>query len=109
MPDREALVSSLGRVASCSGEVVVVKSEDECNRACAELCCGLGELGDGEFITLYFDSESVTYMDDHRNDEHRCALVQLCRDEHKAFLFHVALWEKCYKTFASILTDDRIR
>ena len=25
VPDREALVSSLGRVASCSGEVVVVK------------------------------------------------------------------------------------
>ena len=82
------------------GDIVVVVSEEECNDACRDL------LARNE--TLYIDTESVAYTDGSGENTNKAALVQICIDDRVCYLFRVALWPKCYPSFAQLMANDQL-
>ena len=85
------------------GEIVVVTTEAECNRACAELTSY--NLFSGDVTTVYWDTETVAYLDGSGTNTNKAALVQICRGAAKCFLFRVALWPSCFPSFQALMAN----
>ena len=119
------------------GAIVLVRTEEECDAACAKLLAAPRTRGAP--IELYWDTESVAYLDGSGTNTNTAALVQICRDAsaytrathgaltHHApstrcatalcctmcgtgacYLFRVALWASCYASFARLMGDASV-
>ena len=78
------------------GEITVVVSEEQCDSAC--------RLLDGR--ELYWDTESVAYLDGSGENTNTAALVQICSDDRVCYLFRVALWPACYPSFRQLMANN---
>ena len=81
------------------GTAVLVETEAQCDEACAYL---------RRFDVLGMDAENVAYLDGSGDNSDKAALVQLCGDDQRCFLFAVHKWPVCFGSFASLMADSTI-
>ena len=79
------------------GQVILVRTELDCDNACATLE-GVDLLG--------FDTENVAYIPPFMGQNiNKAAIVQLATKE-SAFIFVVHEWERCYASFSKLMASD---
>ena len=92
----------LGRgldVLRFDGAVMIVRTEAECDAACAEL--------ENKSI-LGFDTENVAYVPPYMGSNiEKAAIVQLASETH-AVIFVVHEWPHAYQSFKDLIKDDHI-
>jgi hypothetical protein len=80
------------------GEIKVVVSTEQCDSACGDLLAG---------SELYWDTESVAYLDGSGTNTNTAALVQICSGDGVCYLCRVALWPACYPSFTELMANNR--
>ncbi len=80
------------------GEIKVVVSAEQCDSACGDLLAG---------SELYWDTESVAYLDGSGKNTNTAALVQICSGDGVCYLFRVALWPACYPSFTELMANNQ--
>ena len=82
------------------GTTVLVETEAQCNAACAYLA---------GFEMLGCDVENVAYLDGSGTNSDQAAIVQLCGDERRCFIFEVHKWPSSYASFATLMADSSVK
>jgi hypothetical protein len=82
------------------GEIKLVVSAEQCDSACRDLRAG---------DELYWDTESVAYLDGSGENTNTAALVQICSGDRVCYLFRVALWPACYPSFAELMANNQLK
>ncbi|KAH8097506.1 hypothetical protein JL720_398 [Aureococcus anophagefferens] len=81
------------------GRVVLVRTELECDDACAALATE---------EVLGFDTENVTYVPPYYGTNiAKAAIVQLCSGD-AAFIFVVHAWERAYPSFVALMANGDV-
>ena len=82
------------------GITVLVETEAQCNAACAYLA---------GFEMLGCDVENVAYLDGSGTNSDQAAIVQLCGDAQRCFIFEVHKWSSSYASFATLMADSSVK
>jgi hypothetical protein len=103
--DKTAGASSIKKILAPShpsrmdpGEIKVVVSTEQCDSACGDLLAG---------SELYWDTESVAYLDGSGTNTNTAALVQICSGDGVCYLCRVALWPACYPSFTELMANNQ--
>ena len=77
-----------------TGSIEVIVEQAHCDRACSEL---------SQYSVLYWDTESVAFLDGSGTNTNTASLVQICGDDSKVYLFRVGQWPRCWPTFTALM------
>ena len=86
------------------GRIELVVTEAQCDAACADLRGP--DLS--AHVTLYWDTESIAYVNGGGQNTSTAALVQILKTADVCYLFRVALWPSCYGSFASLIGSANV-